>query len=238
MKRTCRPRVREATLRFERFQKITSGIRAYGNSPIPEDAVFTASNHRPGFWHHAFRLVHFRTRRSDLTGSVSGSSRRLAPKFRLACPEERAVQRQKLRQFYLGLPASFEQILAAARCVPKVGAGFHDLVPTGIAAGYLHRRQARWIWSRESDNKAGSVGYFVRDNGREVVGHHHSIHWGRNRKRRWIRHMSPKDNWRFRPAEAIAPRSRHARQVLERLEPLVLVSHDADEHGWQFIGTS
>jgi len=25
---------------------------------------------------------------------------------------------------------------------------------------------------------------------------------------------------------------------LERLEPIVLVSHDADDHGWQFIGTS
>ena len=28
------------------------------------------------------------------------------------------------------------------------------------------------------------------------------------------------------------------RQVLEGSEPIVLVSHDADDHGWQFIGTS
>ncbi len=28
------------------------------------------------------------------------------------------------------------------------------------------------------------------------------------------------------------------RQVLEGLEPVLLVSHDADDHGWQFIGSS
>src|SRR5258705_9130084 len=28
------------------------------------------------------------------------------------------------------------------------------------------------------------------------------------------------------------------RQVLEGLEPILLVSHDADDHGWQFIGSS
>jgi hypothetical protein len=28
------------------------------------------------------------------------------------------------------------------------------------------------------------------------------------------------------------------RQVLDGLEPILLVSHDADDHGWQFIGTS
>jgi hypothetical protein len=28
------------------------------------------------------------------------------------------------------------------------------------------------------------------------------------------------------------------RQVLEREEPILLVSHDADDHEWQFIGTS
>lgn len=28
------------------------------------------------------------------------------------------------------------------------------------------------------------------------------------------------------------------RQILERLEPILWVSHDADDHGWQFIGTS
>jgi hypothetical protein len=28
------------------------------------------------------------------------------------------------------------------------------------------------------------------------------------------------------------------RQVLDGSEPILLVSHDADDHGWQFIGTS
>jgi len=28
------------------------------------------------------------------------------------------------------------------------------------------------------------------------------------------------------------------RQVLEGSEPILLVTHDADDHGWQFIGTS
>jgi len=28
------------------------------------------------------------------------------------------------------------------------------------------------------------------------------------------------------------------RQVLDGTEPILLVSHDADDHGWQFIGTS
>lgn len=28
------------------------------------------------------------------------------------------------------------------------------------------------------------------------------------------------------------------RQVLEGEEPILLVSHDADDHGWQFIGTT
>lgn len=28
------------------------------------------------------------------------------------------------------------------------------------------------------------------------------------------------------------------RQVLEGSEPILLVSHDADDHGWQFIGKS
>ena len=28
------------------------------------------------------------------------------------------------------------------------------------------------------------------------------------------------------------------RQVLEGNEPILLVSHDADDHGWQFIGTT
>lgn len=28
------------------------------------------------------------------------------------------------------------------------------------------------------------------------------------------------------------------RQVLEGLEPVLSVSHDADDHGWQFIGSS
>jgi len=28
------------------------------------------------------------------------------------------------------------------------------------------------------------------------------------------------------------------RQVMDREEPILLVSHDADDHGWQFIGTT
>lgn len=28
------------------------------------------------------------------------------------------------------------------------------------------------------------------------------------------------------------------RQVMNGSEPILLVSHDADDHGWQFIGTS
>jgi hypothetical protein len=28
------------------------------------------------------------------------------------------------------------------------------------------------------------------------------------------------------------------RQVLDRSEPILLVSHDAEDHGWQFIGSS
>jgi hypothetical protein len=28
------------------------------------------------------------------------------------------------------------------------------------------------------------------------------------------------------------------RQVMDGSEPILLVSHDADDHGWQFIGTS
>ncbi|MDM8006044.1 MAG: hypothetical protein QUV05_07855 [Phycisphaerae bacterium] len=28
------------------------------------------------------------------------------------------------------------------------------------------------------------------------------------------------------------------RQVLDGTEPILLVSHDADDHGWQFIGAS
>jgi hypothetical protein len=28
------------------------------------------------------------------------------------------------------------------------------------------------------------------------------------------------------------------RQVMDGAEPILLVSHDADDHGWQFIGTS
>ena len=28
------------------------------------------------------------------------------------------------------------------------------------------------------------------------------------------------------------------RQILDGAEPILLVAHDADDHGWQFIGTS
>ncbi|MGA2748851.1 MAG: hypothetical protein ABSG59_08760 [Verrucomicrobiota bacterium] len=46
----------------------------------------------------------------------------------------------------------------------------------------------------------------------------------------------PAENWPFDQ-----PRNCGAltmRQVLDGSEPILLVSHDADDHGWQFIGVS
>jgi hypothetical protein len=45
-----------------------------------------------------------------------------------------------------------------------------------------------------------------------------------------------KDSWPFDQPRNCATFT--MRQVLEGSEPILLVSHDADDHGWQFIGTS
>ena len=44
------------------------------------------------------------------------------------------------------------------------------------------------------------------------------------------------DHWPFDQPRNCATFT--TRQVLERSEPILLVSHDADDHGWQFIGSS
>lgn len=44
------------------------------------------------------------------------------------------------------------------------------------------------------------------------------------------------DNWPFDQPRNCATFT--TRQVLEDSEPILLVSHDADDHGWQFIGVS
>ena len=44
------------------------------------------------------------------------------------------------------------------------------------------------------------------------------------------------DNWPFDQPPNCATFT--TRQVIEGLEPIVLVSHDAEDHGWQFIGSS
>lgn len=44
------------------------------------------------------------------------------------------------------------------------------------------------------------------------------------------------DNWPFDQPRNCA--SFTTRQVLERIEPIVKVSQDEDDHGWQFIGSS
>jgi hypothetical protein len=47
---------------------------------------------------------------------------------------------------------------------------------------------------------------------------------------------NPTDNWPFdQPRNCVTFTTR---QVMDRLEPILLVSHDADDHGWQFIGNS
>ena len=52
------------------------------------------------------------------------------------------------------------------------------------------------------------------------------------------RHMSltTTDNWPFDQPRNCTTLT--MRQVLDGTEPILLVSHDADDHGWQFIGTS
>jgi hypothetical protein len=44
------------------------------------------------------------------------------------------------------------------------------------------------------------------------------------------------DDWPFDQPRNCATLT--MRQVLDGTEPILLVSHDADDHGWQFIGTS
>ena len=45
-----------------------------------------------------------------------------------------------------------------------------------------------------------------------------------------------KDPWPFDQPRNCATLT--MRQVLDGSEPILLVAHDADDHGWQFIGTS
>lgn len=47
---------------------------------------------------------------------------------------------------------------------------------------------------------------------------------------------NPTDSWPFDQPRNCATLT--MRQVLEGSEPILLVSHDADDHGWQFIGSS
>jgi hypothetical protein len=58
--------------------------------------------------------------------------------------------------------------------------------------------------------------------------------------RRWLNFSSmssnPIDAWPFDQPRNCATFT--TRQVMNRLEPILLVSHDADDHGWQFIGSS
>jgi hypothetical protein len=44
------------------------------------------------------------------------------------------------------------------------------------------------------------------------------------------------DNWPFDQPPNCSVLT--MRQVLEGLEPVLLVSHDADDHGWQFMGST
>jgi len=47
---------------------------------------------------------------------------------------------------------------------------------------------------------------------------------------------TPNDSWPFDQPRNCAVLT--MRQVLEEREPILLVSHDDDNHGWQFIGSS
>ena len=46
----------------------------------------------------------------------------------------------------------------------------------------------------------------------------------------------PVDDWPFDQPRNCSTLT--MRQVLDGSEPILLVSHDADDHGWQFIGSS
>lgn len=48
--------------------------------------------------------------------------------------------------------------------------------------------------------------------------------------------MDKEANWPFDQPRNCATFT--TRPVMNHSEPIVLVSHDADDHGWQFIGTS
>ena len=48
--------------------------------------------------------------------------------------------------------------------------------------------------------------------------------------------MKATDDWPFDQPPNCATLT--MRQILEGTEPILLVSHDADDHGWQFIGTT
>jgi hypothetical protein len=48
--------------------------------------------------------------------------------------------------------------------------------------------------------------------------------------------MTEDDRWPFDQPRNCATLT--MRQVLEGSEPILLVSHDEDDHGWQFIGSS
>jgi len=47
---------------------------------------------------------------------------------------------------------------------------------------------------------------------------------------------NPTDTWPFDQPRNCAALT--MRQVLDGSEPILLVSHDEDDHGWQFIGSS
>jgi hypothetical protein len=48
--------------------------------------------------------------------------------------------------------------------------------------------------------------------------------------------LEPTDSWPFDQPRNCATMT--MRQVLDGSEPILLVSHDEDDHAWQFIGTS
>jgi hypothetical protein len=47
---------------------------------------------------------------------------------------------------------------------------------------------------------------------------------------------APNDPWPFDQSRNCSTFT--MRQVMDGSEPILLVSHDGDDHGWQFIGTS
>ena len=47
-----------------------------------------------------------------------------------------------------------------------------------------------------------------------------------------------KENWPFDQPRNCATITMRQVMVIDGSEPILLVSHDAEDHGWQFIGTS